>query len=132
MSSKTKLHYSGCNHIPGVQPKCPECTIERLRAELILYRTGEAYSLAAAEIKHLTAERDDLQYANDFCGKTIERLQARVEALEGVVKAAHDELMNLQPHIPECCYPQKQPFIDAHVDVAMELLATTEQGESDG
>ena len=62
----------------------------------------------------------------------IARLQARVEALEGAIKSAHNDLMNLQPHIPQSCYPKHQPFIDTHVDAAMETLAATEQGESDG
>ncbi len=50
----------------------------------------------------------------------VERLRT-IERLEGAMKAAHDHLMNLQPHIGQL--PEKvQPFIDSHVDLAMEIL----------
>jgi len=97
-------------------------------------RLTEAFDLADGLRKAHQAEIERLHEAMDVTNGWGQEMRdrysekcARVEALEGVVKAAHDELMNLQPHIPECCYPQKQPFIDAHVDVAMELLAATEQ-----
>lgn len=39
-----------------------------------------------------------------------------------IIQSAHDDLMNLQPQIPICCYPKYEIFIDTHVDVAMEKL----------
>ena len=41
--------------------------------------------------------------------------------LRAGLRAAHDELMNLQPHIGQLEAHQR-PFIDAHVDVAMEKM----------
>ncbi len=42
------------------------------------------------ECKRLTTRADDLQYANDFSGKSIKRLQARNEVLERVLDAAKE------------------------------------------
>ncbi len=38
-------------------------------------------------------------------------------------QTAHDHLMNLQPHIAQL-EPYQRPFIDSHVDLAMEVLST--------
>ena len=35
------------------------------------------------------------------------------------LKEVRDELTNLQPHIPDACYPGREKFIDSHVDVAL-------------
>lgn len=50
----------------------------------------------------------------------VESLVARKDA---AIQGAHDELMNLQPHISQSCRPGHEPFIDSHVDKAMELLS---------
>ncbi len=45
-------------------------------------------------------------------------------------RRAHDELMNLQPHIAQL--PEKyRPFIDSHVDIAMEILAAISGAHSE-
>lgn len=41
----------------------------------------------------------------------------RGEALQKI----YDELMDLQPHIPLACIPGHEPFIDIHVDRALEF-----------
>lgn len=62
-------------------------------------------------------------------GKTIRqdalcRSRVEITRLRTVVKGALDELINLQPHIPQSCYPGHEKFIDTHVDAAIKLLST--------
>lgn len=52
----------------------------------------------------------------------IEALEAEVARLRGAVQKADDHLTNLQPHIPQACYPGHEGFIDSHVDCAQEVL----------
>jgi hypothetical protein len=52
----------------------------------------------------------------------IEALEAEVARLRGAVQKADDHLTNLQPHIPQACYPGHEGFIDSHVDCAQEIL----------
>jgi len=40
------------------------------------------------------------------------------------LRAIESELTNLQPHIPQACYPGREGFIDVYVDVALEKLRT--------
>ena len=47
----------------------------------------------------------------------IEFSEKRKVALENIYK----ELMDLQPHIPQACIPGHEPFIDTHVDRALEF-----------
>ncbi len=61
----------------------------------------------------LEAERDVLSEQNFAMNQTIAGYR---NALEKV----HDELMNLQPHIPQACKPGHESFIDSHVDEAMK------------
>ena len=63
--------------------------VEELEADRLCRCVDEVRCELEAENERLTAERDDLQYANDFCGKTIERLQARVEELEAENEENH-------------------------------------------
>ncbi len=51
----------------------------------------------------------------------IERLEAKAKRLENANKTAHHYLMNLQPHIAQLD-KKDRPFIDPHVDLAMEVL----------
>lgn len=64
----------------------------------------------------------------------IEREKAATEreiaGLRAAIQSAHDELMNMQPHIESCCLPRMAPIIDAHVDVAMETLSKALAGEA--
>ena len=39
------------------------------------------------------------------------------------IQEVHDLLMNLQPHIPQACYPGHAGFIDNYIDPALEKLA---------
>jgi len=43
-----------------------------------------------AELSRLTADNENLEYANDFCGKEISRLTARIEQLESEAKSVRD------------------------------------------
>lgn len=51
------------------------------------------------------------------------------------IEAILDDLINLQPHIPQCCLPGKASFIDDHIDAAVDKLraftAAAEVGELD-
>ena len=71
-----------------------------------------------AEMRERTYGRYSLY--SDFKSLTPQNQKYR-EALESV----YNDLMNLQPHIPEACYPNHQTFIDAHVDKAMKTLRET-------
>ena len=53
-------------------------------------------------------------------------LRLEVIVLREKMQKAHDELMNLQPHIPQACIAGHEGFIDDHVDAAMNLLAVEE------
>ena len=50
------------------------------------------------------------------------RLIAASPDMYETLKAARDQLINLQPHIPQSCYPGREGFIDSHVDVALEAM----------
>ena len=85
---------------------CPYCENERLTAELA----------AETEVRNAIARHSSRQ------DDEIERLTAECSELRAKMQQAHDELMNLQPHIGQI--PERhRPFIDSHVDVAMKLLA---------
>jgi hypothetical protein len=56
--------------------------------------------------------------------KEIERLTTEGERKDAAILAAYDELMNLQPHIPQACKPGHGGFIDSHVDEAMRVLSS--------
>lgn len=66
-----------------------------------------------------------------LCGGAI-AYEKRIAELEATITKAHDELMNLQPHIPQCCYPTHIGFIDDHVDAAMIALNAALKGQSHG
>jgi len=55
----------------------------------------------------------------------IDRLTAEIEQLQERMQKAHNHLINLQPHIPQACYPGHEAFIDSHIDEAMKLLSET-------
>lgn len=42
----------------------------------------------------------------------------------GKLQEIHNLLMNLQPHIPQCCIKGKEGYIDIYVDSAMDKLQT--------
>ncbi len=52
---------------------------------------------------------------------TERRLRRKIERLETALQTAHDHLINLQPHIAQLA-KRDQPFIDTHVDLALEAL----------
>lgn len=47
---------------------------------------------------------------------------ATIERQHTQISMAHDELMNLQPHIAQL-QARDRPFIDSHVDAAMDILS---------
>jgi ABC-type nitrate/sulfonate/bicarbonate transport system substrate-binding protein len=53
----------------------------------------------------------------------------RIEALEAALRKADDHLTNLQPHIPQACYPGRRGFIDAHVDAAVLVIRAALEGK---
>jgi len=55
----------------------------------------------------------------------IKTLTAQNQKYQEALESVYDDLMNLQPHIPEACYPNRQTFIDAHIDKAMKTLRET-------
>lgn len=58
------------------------------------------------------------------CGFECQLSPRERRSLLKAVQEAHDELINLQPHIPQACIPGHEPFIDSHVDKAIEILAS--------
>ena len=59
------------------------CTDQRLEIERLSLEHGE---MNEANVRY-EKQIESLQYANDFCGKTIERLTARIKVLEDVLAA---------------------------------------------
>jgi hypothetical protein len=53
----------------------------------------------------------------------------RIEALEAALRDADGHLTNLQPHIPQACYPGQEGFIDAHVDEAIRVIRAALEGK---
>ncbi len=123
-----------------------EEAIERLTAEVQLEANGRDELLArnkvledraAARIgaKHYGPYGTNCMYTGQFDAgecwlcyakrkkKECERLTVRIDVLEDRLSKIHDELMNLQPHIPQACKPGHCSFIDSHVDVAMAIAA---------
>ncbi len=66
-------------------------------------------------------------------GWHIVELEAKIKQLRVAMQDAYNHLMNLQPHI-EMLHKNSQPFIDSHVDCAMEKLkaALNEPLEEEG
>lgn len=56
---------------------------------------------------------------------------ARIAELEKALKKAYEHLMNLQPKIAQHVDEMHQSFIDAYVDVAMEVLDASLGGQHD-
>jgi len=79
-------------------------------------------------VRRLRAPAGD--WLTDLAADRIEALEAEVARLRGAVQKADDHLTNLQPRIPQACYPGHEGFIDSHVDCAQEILraALTEIG----
>jgi len=71
-----------------------------------------------ADIAHASRNHDGEAEALHKAIVEIEQLQERMQK-------AHNHLINLQPHIPQACYPGHESFIDSHIDEAMKLLSET-------
>jgi len=65
------------------------------------------------------------EVAQSYYKKKSDTLTAHNQKYRGALESVYDDLMNLQPHIPEACYPNRQTFIDAHIDKAMKTLRET-------
>lgn len=65
--------------------------------------------------------RQDL-YGHQGPGSDAEIYEARIQELKNCLTKVQDELTNVQPHIPQACYPGREKFIDAHLDVAREAI----------
>lgn len=91
------------------------------------------------EIERLQIENRELKWANqhwsDYIKTKVEggaALQESKEELAGMIVevnrlrsalvTARDQLINLQPHIPQACKQGHEPFIDSHVDAALEAI----------
>jgi hypothetical protein len=48
---------------------------------------------------------------------------AESDRLRRALVEADRQLTNLQPHIPQSCYPGHTGFIDTHVDLALEAIS---------
>lgn len=70
---------------------------------------------------------DDLIKAAD----ALAAKDARIAELEKALKKAYEHLMNLQPKIAQHVDEMHQSFIDAYVDVAMEVLDASLGGQHD-
>jgi hypothetical protein len=60
-----------------------------------------------------------------FAARIREEATKEREAMAAVCKAAKEAeelLTNLQPHIPQACYPGRAVFIDNYVDPALDAL----------
>ena len=60
--------------------------------------------------------------ARDNVREDLMDSDARITMLLAVIEDAHRHLVNVQPHIPEACYPGHEIFIDSHVDMAIKVL----------
>jgi hypothetical protein len=60
--------------------------------------------------------------------EAVEIIKAKVERLQRVITDASTELTNLQPHIGQLL-EQERPFIDGHVDIALDILEHKLTGE---
>ena len=126
MRSKTKLHYSGCNHIPGVQPKCPECTIERLTAESKADKIRLADMEATCEFLHETeAENERLEgalYRSGFVPCDIPACNCGSWHHVGGFAARFREI----DEATEAFWKNGETLLDR-----IKRIAATEQGEGD-
>lgn len=83
-------------------------TIRDLRSQVkhLLNLHNESLNTIAARDRQITK--------NDTTGG--------VPILLGVIREVERLLTNLQPHIPQACYKDRQQFIDNYVDPALEIL----------
>ena len=73
---------------------------------------------SAANASFIAASRD-----------LVPAMADRIEALEAALRDADGHLTNLQPHIPQACYPGQEGFIDAHVDEAIRVIRAALEGK---
>ena len=82
MKIKTHITWAGCDHRVKIDwIKCPMCVIEKL--ELEIERLQARVAQKNTIIESLTESLDDAKYSEPELRSKLERLQARVELLEG-------------------------------------------------
>lgn len=77
------------------------------------------------QVEGLTYVMRSQLVADPLCAEAaaaLDALEAENRRLREAVQKADDHLTNLQPHIPQACYPGREGFIDSHINCAQEIL----------